>query len=535
MYRGLDQDLGRRVAIKIMLPDLVHDEAFRRRFLREAEAVAQLENDAVVTVFDRGVEGDYWFQVMELVDGGNLRELLREPGTLAPGLAIAVVVPMLQALREAHRKGLVHRDVKPENVLISSDGKVKLADFGLVREMADPAVSSQVVGTLGYLAPERLEGKSDARSDVYSAGIVLFELLTGERPSQHLRNGVPKPSKFADVPREFDDVVARATAGDPARRFADADEMVSALQRLATDLKVTVYPVTPPHQRSAAPPQTPATQQMAQHAPLQPTRTFPAPTQATKALAAPTQFVPQPQPGYSYPPPPPLTGPMPQQSPYGQPPSGYPTYGYPPQQRQGRGVAVAAVLGVVIVLVAIVTVVVLAGSSQNNAAPTSPTLVTVPIATSSARSQTSTTRSPNSGGDQPTPSYSTEPTQPTQPTESQAPKSYDYHILDAMSVGDCFTKGAAYSITRSSCSQPHTNQVYAFLYSDATNAAAAGSDANAQCNLSSYRKRVDASVPSSATVEYFYPDAESFAHGDRNIQCTIKASAGTPFTSSYVY
>lgn len=267
---------------------------------------------------------------------------------------------------------------------------------------------------------------------------------------------------------------------------------------------------------------------------------LPAPPQSTMPmLPAPTPFVPATQ-GYPYgsPPAAPPTGTMPMQGPYGH---GFPTYSYPPQRRRVAGLAtVAAVFGVVVVLAAIATAVVVAtGSSSNTkAAPTSATMVTVPVTTSSAPSQTSTAGKPNGGGGYPPePSNTTEPSYyPSLPNDPQNSQHYDYQLLDAMSVGDCFTIGSAYAITRSSCSQPHTNQIYAVLISNATSAATVKTDAATQCDLASNRRRLDGTITAATATEYyFYPNAMAIANGNRSIQCTIQAPAGTTFTTSYVH
>ncbi|MBV9845735.1 MAG: serine/threonine protein kinase, partial [Kutzneria sp.] len=189
VYRGVDVRLQRPVAIKVMDPRFADDQSFIDRFVREAQTVARLHDPGVVSVYDQGVDrspdGDTVFLVMELVDGANLRDLLRERGVLPVAVAVGVLEQVLSALAAAHRAGLVHRDVKPENVLISQDGVVKVADFGLVRAVAGATTTSDsmILGTVAYLSPEQVAaGASDARSDVYSAGILCYEMLTGAPP-----------------------------------------------------------------------------------------------------------------------------------------------------------------------------------------------------------------------------------------------------------------------------------------------------------------------------------------------------------------
>jgi len=243
VYRGVDTRLDRPVAIKIMDPAFADDPDFLSRFTFEARSVARLSHPALVAVHDQGSDGGHAFLVMELVSGGTLRELLRERGALPAELALAVLEPVLAALSVAHRAGLVHRDVKPENVLIGDDGTVKVADFGLVRAVAATGSTSRdvILGTAAYLSPEQVStGAADARSDVYAAGVLAFELLTGNTPYhgdtalsvayQHVNAEVPAPSSRAkQVGADLDEVVLRATRRDPGQRYHDGGEMLAAV------------------------------------------------------------------------------------------------------------------------------------------------------------------------------------------------------------------------------------------------------------------------------------------------------------------
>ncbi|WP_442790766.1 Stk1 family PASTA domain-containing Ser/Thr kinase [Nocardia sp. NBC_01329] len=260
VFRGVDTRLGRQVAIKVMDPKFAGDPQFLSRFEFEARAVAGLKHSSLVEVYDQGIDGEYPFLVMELVQGGTLRELLRERGPMPPHAVRAVAEPVLAAIGVAHAAGLVHRDVKPENVLISDSGDVKIADFGLVRAVAaaNTTSASVILGTAAYLSPEQVtSGSADARSDVYAFGILIFELLTGRVPFtgdnslsvayQRVENDVPSPSEFiAGVPPEFDRLVARATAREPGHRFADAGEMVAELRAIAARLDLPAYRVPAP-------------------------------------------------------------------------------------------------------------------------------------------------------------------------------------------------------------------------------------------------------------------------------------------------
>ncbi len=205
VYTALDTRLGREVAVKVMHPHLAADREFVSRFIREAHAAAQLSHPAAVAVYDQSADSGHVFIAMEYVRGRTLRDWLRERGRLTPRETFAVLEPVLAALAAAHAAGLVHRDVKPENVLIADDGRVKVADFGLARAVSNATVTGTLIGTVAYLAPEQVDrGTADQRSDVYAAGILLYECLTGHQPHygetplqiayQHVNSDVPAPS-----------------------------------------------------------------------------------------------------------------------------------------------------------------------------------------------------------------------------------------------------------------------------------------------------------------------------------------------------
>lgn len=290
VYRGIDTRLDRPVALKVMDPRYAGDREFLTRFQREARAIARLKDPGLVAIYDQGADARYSYLVMELIEGGTLRELLRERGPMPPHAMVAVLRPVLSGLGVAHRAGLVHRDIKPENVLISDDGEVKLVDFGLVRAIADAGITSTsvILGTAAYLSPEQVAGKETGpRSDVYSAGVMAFELLTGQTPfrgdsalavaNQRLDQDVPVPSSAIDgVPHALDDFIARATARDAQDRFADASQMGEELETIADELALPHFRVPAPRNSAAhaaatvvvnpRPPQQPG--------PLNPTRQF---------------------------------------------------------------------------------------------------------------------------------------------------------------------------------------------------------------------------------------------------------------------
>ena len=264
VHLATDERLDRHVAVKLLDPALAGDRAFVDRFTLEARSAARLSDPGIVQVFDQGVEGDIAFLVMELVPGGTLRELLDERGPMPPYAAAAVLRPLLGALREAHDAGLVHRDIKPENVLISGNGAVKLADFGLVRAVAESRAtsSSVVMGTAAYLSPEQISGAdTDGRSDLYSLGVLAYEMLTGEPPFsgdnniavayRRLDTDVPAPSDHSDtVAEDLDHLILHATRRSREDRYVDAGAMIRDLDEAARIGRFPAYAVPAPEKSS---------------------------------------------------------------------------------------------------------------------------------------------------------------------------------------------------------------------------------------------------------------------------------------------
>jgi serine/threonine protein kinase/beta-lactam-binding protein with PASTA domain len=269
VYRGMDMRLERPVAIKVMDERFAEDRSFVDRFEREARAAASLHHPNVIAVHDQGFDGDHVFLVMELVDGGTLRDLLTERGRLPVPLALSVLEPVLSALAAAHHAGLVHRDVKPENVLIGKQGMVKVGDFGLVKALASAGTTSNsvILGTVAYLSPEQVTtGATTASGDVYSAGVLLFEMLTGAPPYsgdtaisvawQHVNDDVPAPSRLVPgIPPAVDELVLRATRRDPSLRPHDAAVFLTELERVRTMIGSPVVPIpAPSHGQKTMPP-----------------------------------------------------------------------------------------------------------------------------------------------------------------------------------------------------------------------------------------------------------------------------------------
>ena len=246
VYLALDTRLDREVALKVMRPALAADETFVSRFRREARSAARLSHPHVVAVFDQGEDAGAMFLAMEYVPGKTLREVMQAEGPLTPRAALDILDPVLQALSAAHQAGIIHRDVKPENVILREDGTVKVADFGLARAVTTQTTTAQtgmLLGTVAYLSPEQVErGIADARSDVYAAGLILFEMLTGTKAFtgdtpihvayQHVHGSVPTPSsRVPSVPSELDALVALATARDPDQRPADAGAFLAQVRQ----------------------------------------------------------------------------------------------------------------------------------------------------------------------------------------------------------------------------------------------------------------------------------------------------------------
>jgi serine/threonine-protein kinase len=250
VYRATDTRLDREVALKVMHAELARDEEFVRRFIGEAKSVARLSQQNVVAVYDQGADGPFLYLTMEYVPGRTLKQLLRDSGRFSPATAMEIMAGVLGGLAAAHASGIVHRDVKPENVLVTADGRVKVADFGLARALsvAGHTRAGLLIGTVAYVPPEQVTGGTTGpRGDVYSAGVMLFELLTGRLPFtgdtplsiayQHVNADVPAPSALApDIGAPVDQLVLAATSRDPARRPADAGEFLRAVRHVRVGL-----------------------------------------------------------------------------------------------------------------------------------------------------------------------------------------------------------------------------------------------------------------------------------------------------------
>ncbi|NKX54957.1 Stk1 family PASTA domain-containing Ser/Thr kinase [Arthrobacter mobilis] len=248
VYLATDTRLDRPVALKILYPHLAADRFFLERFEREAKSAAKLSHPHVVGVLDQGYDADVAYLAMEYIPGHTLRDTLNEKGALTPRLALALLDPVVEGLAAAHQAGLVHRDVKPENVLMSADGRIKISDFGLARAASVSSSTATLIGTVAYIAPELVSNAAaDARSDIYSVGIMLFEMLTGRQPFtgespiqiayQHVNSAVPPPSSLVPgLAADLDELVLWCTARDPEQRPHSAQDLLGELRHIRTTL-----------------------------------------------------------------------------------------------------------------------------------------------------------------------------------------------------------------------------------------------------------------------------------------------------------
>jgi serine/threonine-protein kinase len=258
VYLAIDESLNRQVALKALFPEFAREPSFVERFRREAQAAANLNHPNIVGIYDWGQEAGTYFIVMEYVEGRSLRDLIRSEGPIEPGRAADITAEIASALAFAHRSGVVHRDVKPGNVLITPQGHVKVTDFGIARAGASDGLTQtgSVMGTATYFSPEQAQGLAvDGRSDVYSLGVVLYELVCGGVPFvadspvsvayKHVREEpVPPSQRNTDVPPALEQIIMSALAKDPDQRYQSADDMRADLLRFRRGRPLAAAPVT---------------------------------------------------------------------------------------------------------------------------------------------------------------------------------------------------------------------------------------------------------------------------------------------------
>ncbi|MDQ3619224.1 MAG: Stk1 family PASTA domain-containing Ser/Thr kinase, partial [Actinomycetota bacterium] len=260
VYRARDELLGREVAVKVLSDKFSRDHSFVERFRREAQSAANLNHPNIASIYDYGDDGGTYFIVMEYIDGQPLSDVIEADAPLMPERAAEVASDVARALERAHASGLVHRDIKPGNIMMNSNGQTKVTDFGIARALtsdgeATMTQTGMVIGTASYLSPEQAQGNPvDPRSDVYALGCVLYEMLTGSAPFtgdsplsiayKHVRENPEPPSHLnPDVPQELDAIVLKAMAKNPDNRFSGAAEMREDLARFLAGQKVHATPI----------------------------------------------------------------------------------------------------------------------------------------------------------------------------------------------------------------------------------------------------------------------------------------------------
>ena len=243
VYKGRDLMLNRYVAIKVLKKEYREDEGFVKKFRSEAQAAAGLMHPNIVNVYDVGEDRGLYYMVMELVEGITLKEYIQKKGRLSAREVISIAIQMCTGIEAAHDHNIIHRDIKPQNIIISKEGKVKVTDFGIARAATSHTVSSNAMGSVHYVSPEQARGGfCDAKSDIYSAGITMYEMITGQVPfdgestvsiaMKHLQEIIKPPSTIVpDIPRALEDIILKCTQKSPERRYPDAGALIKDLKR----------------------------------------------------------------------------------------------------------------------------------------------------------------------------------------------------------------------------------------------------------------------------------------------------------------
>ena len=247
VYKATDHKLNRFVAVKVMKSEFNNDESFIRKFKREAQAAAGLSNPNIVNVYDVGEDNGVYYFVMELIDGITLKDYIKKKHRLSVREATSIAIQVCMGLAAAHSQGIVHRDIKPQNIIISTDGKVKVTDFGIARAASSNTISANVMGSVHYSSPEQVRGGySDSKSDIYSLGITLYEMVTGRVPFEgettvaiaikHLQDEMYPPSKYVpDIPYSLEQIIYKCTQKSPDRRYNSVNEIIDDLKQSLTD------------------------------------------------------------------------------------------------------------------------------------------------------------------------------------------------------------------------------------------------------------------------------------------------------------
>ena len=247
VYKGKDQMLNRYVAIKVLKKEYKEDENFVRKFRSEAQAAAGLMHPNIVNVYDVGEDRGLYYMVMELVEGITLKEYIEKKGRLSHKEVISIAIQVCTGIGVAHAANIIHRDIKPQNIIISKDGKVKVTDFGIAKATTSNTVSSNAMGSVHYTSPEQARGGfSDQRSDIYSIGITLYEMVTGQVPFdgdstvsvaiKHLQEEITPPSEIVpDIPYSLEQIILKCTQKNSERRYKNTNELIRDLKRSLVD------------------------------------------------------------------------------------------------------------------------------------------------------------------------------------------------------------------------------------------------------------------------------------------------------------
>ncbi|MBR6230903.1 MAG: serine/threonine protein kinase, partial [Lachnospiraceae bacterium] len=257
VYKAMDHKLNRMVAVKILKAEFRQDTTFIAKFRKEAQSAAGLTHANVVNVYDVGEDRGLYYIVMELVEGITLKNYIMKKGKLSVKEATSIAIQVSLGLEAAHNQGIIHRDVKPQNIIISTDGKVKLSDFGIAKATNSNTITANVMGSVHYSSPEQVRGGfSDAKSDIYSLGITMYEMVTGRVPFdgdttvsiaiKHLQEEIIPPSRYtSDLPYALEQIILKCTQKNPDRRYANMGELIDDLKKSLMDPQGNFVKIAP--------------------------------------------------------------------------------------------------------------------------------------------------------------------------------------------------------------------------------------------------------------------------------------------------